>query len=310
MSGPMPARTPVSVIRFATVPSASAVTLDSLRRCWCALLALAVVTLGALVPFGAPPASAGLPGTYQQSPLAVGHPGLGRRATGQPVLRLLHRGRVLQHPGHDHRQSGQLASDPPVQPRCQRSPALSVGERDGRHLPDQCLGVAGARQRRPLGPLDDPGRRSVLSLLRRPGTPRSGTTASGWPREPIPSDPTSTIRPDRSSARPTWVAPSIPTSTRIPPGTYYLAWKNNDGYGSKSPATLWSSAVTFDGRRCLAERTDHRPHHPEQGMGDHHRTARNGRAGWPVAPVLFRWGMADQWLCHRLRRLPGADRPL
>ena len=30
-------------------------------------------------------------------------------------------------------------------------------------------------------------------------------------------------------------------------GNYYLAWKNNDGLGSTSPATLWSSAVTFDG---------------------------------------------------------------
>jgi hypothetical protein len=29
-------------------------------------------------------------------------------------------------------------------------------------------------------------------------------------------------------------------------GNYYLAWKNNDGYGSTSPATLWSSPVMFD----------------------------------------------------------------
>jgi hypothetical protein len=30
------------------------------------------------------------------------------------------------------------------------------------------------------------------------------------------------------------------------PGTYYLAWKNNDGYGSTVPATLWASPVDFD----------------------------------------------------------------
>jgi len=29
-------------------------------------------------------------------------------------------------------------------------------------------------------------------------------------------------------------------------GNYYLAWKNNDGFGSTSPATLWASAVTFN----------------------------------------------------------------
>jgi len=28
-------------------------------------------------------------------------------------------------------------------------------------------------------------------------------------------------------------------------GNYYLSWKSNDGYGSTSPATLWASAVTF-----------------------------------------------------------------
>ncbi len=28
-------------------------------------------------------------------------------------------------------------------------------------------------------------------------------------------------------------------------GTYYLAWKNNDGYNSTAPATLWSAQVTF-----------------------------------------------------------------
>jgi hypothetical protein len=30
-------------------------------------------------------------------------------------------------------------------------------------------------------------------------------------------------------------------------GNYYLAWKNNDGYGSTAPATLWSSPVVFTG---------------------------------------------------------------
>jgi hypothetical protein len=29
-------------------------------------------------------------------------------------------------------------------------------------------------------------------------------------------------------------------------GNYYLAWKNNDGYSSTSPATLWVSPVAFD----------------------------------------------------------------
>ena len=69
MSGPMPARTPVS--SFGSYrPIRLRRDTRRLRRWWCALLSLAVVAVGALVPFDAPPASAGLPGSYR-NPLST-----------------------------------------------------------------------------------------------------------------------------------------------------------------------------------------------------------------------------------------------
>jgi Glycosyl hydrolases family 43 len=38
-----------------------------------------------------------------------------------------------------------------------------------------------------------------------------------------------------------------PDVYRTPTGGYYLAWKNNDGYGSTVPATLWASPIDFGG---------------------------------------------------------------
>ena len=56
---------------------------------------------------------------------------------------------------------------------------------------------------------------------------------------------------DRSE-QPVVCQPSIggsidPDAYRDQAGHYYLAWKNNDGYDSASPATLWASPVDFDG---------------------------------------------------------------
>ena len=69
-SGPILPRTPVSE-PGSHRPIRLRRDARRLRHWWCALLALAVVAVGTLVPLGAPPASAGLPGTYSNplSPL-------------------------------------------------------------------------------------------------------------------------------------------------------------------------------------------------------------------------------------------------
>jgi hypothetical protein len=38
-----------------------------------------------------------------------------------------------------------------------------------------------------------------------------------------------------------------PDVYETPFGDYYLVWKNNDGFGSSAPATLWTSPVVFSG---------------------------------------------------------------
>jgi hypothetical protein len=55
------------------------------------------------------------------------------------------------------------------------------------------------------------------------------------------------------SAQPVVCQPSLggsidPDAYQDQAGTYYLAWKNNDGYGSTAPATLWSSPIAFNGQ--------------------------------------------------------------
>ncbi len=217
-----------------------------LRQWWCALLALAVVAAGALVPLGAPPASAGLPGTYSNplSPLDTPDSDVVRLgsqyyafSTGDgffnvPVMTTDNLARwpqsLLFNPDVSEAlpcQSGSVtAGTCQISDWAWRAPgngaawAPSMIEVDGRFylfyaawdpsVGHYCIGVAEGTD--PVGPYVDHSTGPVLCQANLGGS----------------IDPD--VYQDAS-------------------GRYYLAWKNNDGLGSTSPATLWSAAVSFDG---------------------------------------------------------------
>ena len=280
-----------------------------LGRCWCALLALAVVTLGALVPFGAPPASAGLPGTYSNPLSPVDTPDsdvvrLGSQyyafSTGDGFFNIpvMTTNDLASWPqtlllSPDVSEALPCQSGSVVAGSCQISVWASRAPANGAPWAPSMIQVGGR-----------------FYLFYAAWDPSVGHYCVGVAEGADPVGPYVDHSTGPVVCQPDLGGSIDPDVYQDSSGAYHLAWKNNDGYGSSSPATLWSSAITFVADGASLTGTTTALSHSEQSVGDHHRTTRNGRDGWPVAPVLFWWCMAEQHVCHRLRRLPGTERSL
>ncbi len=208
------------------------------------VLALAFILLGALVPRGAPAAAAGLPGTYRNPLSRLDTPDsdvvrLGARyyafSTGDgydnlPVMSTTNLSSWPQTLMLDPSVSDALPcrAGTVAAGTCQLSNWGTRAPHNGAPWSPSMIEVAGA-----------------YYLFYAAWDPSVSHYCVGVAESSGPTGP----YVDRS-AQPVVCQPSLggsidPDAYRDQAGNYYLAWKNNDGYGSSVPATLWASPIAF-----------------------------------------------------------------
>ncbi|HEY5252351.1 MAG TPA: family 43 glycosylhydrolase [Acidimicrobiales bacterium] len=215
------------------------------RRRKGSLVVLGLVIVGALLPLGAVPASAGLPGTYSNplSPLDTPDSDVVRLgstyyafSTGDgfdniPVMSTTNLASwpqtLLLNPNVTDAlpcQTGSITGG-----TCQISPWATRAPADGASWSPSMIQVGG-----------------TYYLFYAAWDPAVSHYCVGVAESPDPTGP----YVDNSTA-PVVCQPALggsidPDAYQDQNGNYYLAWKNNDGFSSTEPATLWSSMMTFD----------------------------------------------------------------
>ncbi len=210
------------------------------------VLALGLILLGTVVPLGAAPAYAGSPGTYRNPLSRLDTPD-------SDVVRLGDRYYAFSTgDGYDNipvMSTSDLSSWPQtlmLDPSVSDALPCRVGSVSDGTCQLSNWGTRAPRNGAPWSPSMIEVR-GAYYLFYAAWDPSVAHYCVGVAESADPTGP----YVDRS-LQPVVCQPSLggsidPDAYQDQAGNYYLAWKNNDGYGSSAPATLWSSSIDFDG---------------------------------------------------------------
>jgi hypothetical protein len=228
-----------------TPGSKSAGTWRRKRRAWGVLGGLGLVLTGVIGPLGAPPASAGLPGTYSNPLSSLDTPDSDVVQLGGTYYAF------STGDGFDNipvMTTTNLASWPQtllLNPTVSDALPCQAGSVTG----DDCR-ISGWATRAPgNGAPWAPSMIEVGSeffLFYAAWDPAVSHYCVGVAESPDAIGPYVDNSTEPVVCQPTIGGSIDPDVYQGQAGNYYLAWKNNDGYSSSGPATLWSSAVSFN----------------------------------------------------------------